>query len=445
MLRPSTGYPLPVLDEAHGRGGRRIRLRIVRDGSLGAEGYRLDVAPTVVSLSAPRAAGLYYAVQTLRQLFPAVVESETVRPGPWTLPGVRVTDTPRFAWRGAMLDVARHFFTVEEVKRYLDLLSEYKINVLHLHLTDDQGWRIQIERWPRLATYGGSTEVGGGPSGYYTKADYAEIVRYARRHHVMIVPEIDIPGHINAALASYPELSCDDKAPPLYGGTRVGFSSLCIDKPVTYRFLDDVIGELAATTPGAYIHIGGDEAYATPHDDYVRFVNRVSRIVAAHDKTMVGWEEIAGADPPAGSIAQHWRGDAHSLTAARKNLKVLMSPAKKAYLDMKYDEDTPLGLSWAGCDGVCDSYEWDPATWVEGLPTSSLLGVEAPVWSETLEDIKDVEYMTFPRIAGIAELGWSPAEARSWSEYRHRLAAQGPRWDEQSVNYYRSPEVPWPG
>jgi hexosaminidase len=442
-LRPSTGYPLPVTDRAGQPAAHSISLRTVRGDKLGREGYRLDVTAGVVQIRAHESAGLFYGVQTLRQMLPAEVESDTVEPGPWTVAGAHITDQPRFAYRGAMLDVARHFFSVDEVKRYMDLLSQYKVNVLHLHLADDQGWRIEIDSWPRLATYGGGTEVGGGPGGYYTKEQYADLMDYAREHHIMVVPEIDMPGHTNAALASYAELNCDGQAPPRYTGTDVGFSSLCIDKPVTYTFVDDVVRELAEMTPGPYIHLGGDEAHSTPHADYVRFVNRVDKIVSAHGKQLMGWEEITGAEPAAGSVAQHWWDDSEAQAAVAKNMKIVMSPAEKAYIDMKYDPSTPLGLSWAGYTSVQDSYEWDPGTWADGVPESSVLGPEAPLWSETLEDISDVEYMAFPRMAGIAELGWSPAQGRSWDEYKQRLGVQGPRWDAASVNYYRAPEIPW--
>ncbi len=443
VLRPSTGYPLPIVADDRSA-GHDVRLEVGGARGLGAEGYRLKVAAGEVVLTGRNAAGLFYAVQTLRQLLPPRVEASTVQDGPWTIAGVRITDHPRFAWRGAMLDVARHFFSVAEVERYIDLLAMYKVNVLHLHLADDQGWRIEIDSWPRLATHGGSTEVGGGPGGYYTKEQYAALVRYAQDRHIMVVPEIDMPGHTNAALASYAELNCDGVAPPLYTGTSVGFSSLCIDKEITYQFVDDVVRELAAMTPGPYIHIGGDEAHSTPHDDYVRFVNRVAGIVGSHGKRMLGWEEISGAEVPSSSVAQFWDTPAEARAAASKGMEVVMSPAQKAYLDMKYDKDTPLGLSWAGFTNVQDSYEWDPATFVPGMPEQSVLGPEAPLWSETLEDIDDVEFMAFPRMAGIAEIGWSPATGRSWQEYRPRLAQQGPRWDVMSVNYYRSPEVAWP-
>ncbi|MGH3986865.1 MAG: beta-N-acetylhexosaminidase, partial [Pseudonocardiaceae bacterium] len=411
ILRPSTGYPLPIAVD-DGSEGHDVLLQLGGSRGLGSEGYRLDVAGGAVVLSARTAAGLFHGVQTLRQLLPPPVEASTVQDGPWTIPGVHITDHPRFAWRGAMLDVARHFFDVGEVKRYIDLLAMYKVNVLHLHLADDQGWRIEIDSWPRLASYGGSTEVGGGPGGYYTKEQYAELVRYAQDRHILVVPEIDMPGHTNAALASYAELNCDGEAPPLYTGTSVGFSSLCIHKDITYTFVDDVVRELAAMTPGPYIHIGGDEAHVTPHEDYVLFVDRVEEIVGSHGKRMSGWEEITGADVSPSSVAQFWFTPREARDAAAKGMEVVMSPAQKAYLDMKYDASTPLGLSWAGFTNVQDSFEWDPATFVPGLPEQSVLGPEAPLWSETLEDIDDIEYMAFPRMAGIAEIGWSPAAGR---------------------------------
>jgi hexosaminidase len=452
LVRPSTGYRLPVVAGPAGA-PHAISLRLAPLPGLGGEGYRLDVTHGGVRIQAPTAAGLFYGVQTLRQLLPSQVEARTARPGPWTVPSVRITDKPRFAWRGAMLDVSRHFFTVAETKRYIDEISMYKINTLHLHLSDDQGWRIAINGWPRLATYGGSTEVGGGPGGYYTQADYKDIVAYAAQHFITIVPEIDTPGHTNAALASYAELNCDGKAPPLYTGTNVGFSSLCVNKDLTYRFLDDVIGEIAKLTPGPYMHIGGDEAHSTPLADYISFIDREQPIVHAHGKTMVGWNEIAQADvkPSPATLAQNWSiadgntpvDDRLATAAVQKGVQLILSPANHAYLDMQYDKNTPYGLHWAGYVSVQQSYQWDPTTIFNGVTERDVRGVEAPIWSETLTNINEVEYMAFPRLAGIAEIGWSPREGRSWDEYRTRLAAQGPRWTAMGVNFYRSPEIAW--
>ncbi|MFS8202535.1 beta-N-acetylhexosaminidase [Streptomyces sp. CWNU-52B] len=449
VLRPATGYRLPVTDDP-GRDG--IRLHLTRkDAALGAEGYRLTSGKGAVTITAREPAGLFHGVQTLRQLLPAAVEKDSEQPGPWPVAGGTITDTPRYAYRGAMLDVSRHFFTVDQVKRYIDQLALYKINTLHLHLSDDQGWRIAVDSWPRLAPYGGSTQVGGGAGGHYTKAQFKDLVRYAAARHLEVVPEIDMPGHTNAALASYPELNCDGVAPPLYTGTEVGFSSLCVDKPVTYDFVDDVIRELAALTPGKYLHIGGDEAHSTSHEDYVAFMEKVQPIVAKYGKSVMGWHQLTAASPARGALAQYWGLDGTSAAekeqvaaAARAGTGVVLSPADRVYLDMKYTADTPLGLDWAGLVEVRRSYDWDPGTYLPGVPGSAVRGVEAPLWSETLTTSANIEYMAFPRLPGVAELGWSPASTHDWDGYKVRLAAQAPRWDALGMEYYRSPQVPWP-
>lgn len=446
VLRPSTGYPLPVISQ----GGQAVAHDIVFQLSddlgdaIGREGYRLDVTSGVLIVRAATSAGLFNGVQTLRQLLPPQVESRTVRPGPWEMPGVHIVDHPRFPYRGVQLDVARHFFTVREVEHYIDLVSMYKVNVLHLHLTDDQGWRIAIDSWPRLATYGGSTQTGGGAGGYYTKDDYREILRYAADHFMTVVPEIDTPGHINAALASYADLNCDGVAPSLYTGTQVGFSSLCVGKPITREFIEDVMRELAALTPGSYIHMGGDEAKSTTPDDYLQFVNMAQQVIHNDGKYVMGWEEIAAGDLPPHSVIQHW----HTTSAAkalaqegvRKGAKVIMSTSPLTYLNRNAS--------------VRQSYEWEPTTLVDGITESDILGVEADMWTlsatvqgfpkGTIDDMRDVEFLSFPRMVGIAEIGWSPPTGRSWDEYSRRLAAQAPRWDVMGVNYYRSPDVPWP-
>jgi len=403
---------------------------------LGDEGYELTVTRSSVQVVAHAPAGLFYGVQTIRQLLGAGRR----------LPAVRIRDRPRFAWRGAMLDVARHFRPVRDVKRFVDLLALYKLNRLHLHLSDDQGWRIAIATWPRLATHGGSTEVGGGKGGYYTQRQYADIVRYAASRYVEIVPEIDMPGHVHAALSSYPKLSCDGKPTPLYTGIDIGFSSLCVGKPVVYDFVSDVLGELARLTPGPFIHVGGDEAAATKPADYVQFIRRVQEIVASHGKRMIGWDEIARARLHPSTVVQHWNPPdrpTRTAQAAARGSKVIVSPARHAYLDMKYDASTPIGLTWAGYTSVRDAYAWEPTREVPGVGASALLGVEAPLWSETIGSIADADYLAFPRLIGIAEIGWSPARGRSWAEYRARLGAQGPLLRSLGVNYYRSPEVPW--
>jgi hexosaminidase len=330
---------------------------------------------------------------------------------------------------------------VEDVKRYIDLISHYKMNRLHLHLSDDQGWRIEIKSWPNLTEVGASTQVGGNGGGYYTQEQYKEIVEYARTRYVMIVPEIDTPGHTNAALASYPQLNASEEAPNLYEGTEVGFSTLTINSAVTYQFLDDVIRELAAITPGPYIHIGGDEARSTPEEEYKKFIKRFQEIVASHGKTAIGWAEIGEAELLPGTIAQLWVGAAYQ-EAKKQGAKIILSPANRTYLDMKYDASTPLGLDWAGLISVKHAYDWNPVRYMEQLEESDILGIEAPLWSETLITMKDIEYLAFPRLPGLAELAWS-LKADTWDDYRKRLAAHGKYMEAMGINFYRAPEVDW--
>ena len=413
----------------------KIQLELNAGAGLGEEGYELSITADSILLSAVCPAGLFYGVQTLRQLLPAS-PTKTVR-----LPAVSITDTPRFEWRGAMLDVARHFFSVENVKRYIDLISHYKLNRLHLHLTDDQGWRIEIKSWPRLTEVGGRTQVGGEGGGYYTQEQYKEIVEYARSRYVTIVPEIETPGHTNAALAAYAELNSSEEAPALYEGTKVGFSSLWINSEITYRFLEDVVRELAALTPTPYIHIGGDEAHSTPKDDYKKFIKRIQEIVISHDKRPIGWTEIGQAEILPGTIVQQWVGTSYQ-DAKQQGARIILSPANKVYIDMKYDASTPLGLDWAGLVSVKNSYDWEPGNYMEGLEESDILGLEAPLWTETVQTMKDIEYMTFPRLLGVAELAWSP-KGQSWEEYRQRLATHGKRMEAMGINYYKSPDVDW--
>ena len=443
-LRPATGYRLPVSSvRGAAPDGSLVLALTPGDKALGAEGYRLVVSRSGVSLTAARAAGLFWGTQTLRQLLPAAIEADALQSGPWRISLGTIQDRPRFAWRGLMLDVARHFFGVAEVKRLVDLMTLYKLNRLHLHLTDDQGWRIAIRSWPRLTSVGSRTEVGGGPGGRFTQRDYAAIVAYARARFVDVVPEIDMPGHVNAALSSYAKLNCNGVAPAPYSGIDVGFSSLCIRKELTYGFVDDVVREVAALTPGPYLHIGGDEAHETDRSDYRAFVERVQAIVRKHGKRMLGWEEISRARLLRTSVAQHWHDPVLAKRAIDQGAKLVMSPATKAYLDMKYTADTPLGLTWAGFTSVRDAYAWDPATQVPGVREHDILGVEAPLWSETIATRADLDSLAFPRLLGHAEIGWSPAEARTWRRYRSRLAAHGPRLRALGVAYYPSPEVPW--
>ena len=432
-LRPATGYRLPVSTVRGAAPAGAISLALTAgDRALGDEGYRLVVARGGVTLTAARPAGLFWGTQTLRQLLPAAIEADVQQPGPWRISLGTIHDRPRFAWRGAMLDVARHFFGVGEVKRLVDLMALYKLNRLHLHLTDDQGWRIAIRSWPRLTSHGSLTEVGGGPGGRFTQREYASIVAYARARFVEVVPEIDMPGHVNAALSSYASLNCNGVAPDPYSGIEVGFSSLCIRKELTYEFVDDVVRELAALTPGPYVHIGGDEANATDPDDYRTFVGRVQAIVRSHGKRMIGWEEIAKAKLRKTSIAQHWHDPALARRAVEQGAKLIMSPATKAYLDMKYTSASPLGTTWAGTTTVRDAYAWDPAAQVPGVDDRSILGVEAPRLDRDAGQARGTRLPRLPAPPGtrrdrVVARRWADLAALQMASRDPRAAPPGPR------------------
>ncbi|NER10758.1 family 20 glycosylhydrolase [Muriicola jejuensis] len=421
-----------------------ILLRQLKDASwANQEAYRLTISRDSLILEVPTAEAAFRGVQTIRQLIPDV-SNDTLASHPiWPVAAGTIEDYPNFGFRGSMLDVARHFFSVEDVKKYIDLLAYYKINVLHLHLTDDQGWRIEIKSWPKLTEVGGSTEVGGESGGFFTQDDYKDIVAYATSHFMTIIPEVDMPGHTNAASVSYPFLDGTGKPLKLYEGTRVGFSTFDTRKDTVYAFIDDVVREISALTPGPYFHIGGDESHSTKKDDYIYFVNRVEKIVRKHGKTMVGWDEIAEADVESSSIAQFWADAENATKAVNKGMKVILSPAKKAYLDMQYDTLSKHGLHWAAYIPVDTAYIWNPETYVPNIPKDRILGVEAPLWSETISNIQELEYLAFPRAIGYAELSWSQEENRDWEDFRVRLAHQTPYLDMMDVSYYPSPRIDW--
>ncbi len=464
-LKPATGFELKVTSSQSKPREGNIYLFLKTETELGEEGYELNIRENGIEISANKPAGLFYGIQTLRQLFPSNIEIQSQQEGPWQIATGTIRDLPTYAWRGAMLDVARHFFSVEDVKRYIDLISYYKMNTLHLHLSDDQGWRIEIKSWPKLTEVGGSTQVGGGAGGFYTQEQYSDIVAYAQSRFITIVPEIDLPGHINSALASYGELNggtivpeegrkksaltsnpiLGSKTPPtdLYTGMEVGWSTLRVEKEITFKFVDDVLRELAAITPGPYLHIGGDEAAATKKEDYIVFINRFTEMVKSNGKIMIGWEEIAQAEINSNVIAQHWDSQKYGQLAVEKGSKVIMSPANRAYLDMKYDSTTKLGLKWAGYIEVDHGYNWNPATEVENIGRENILGVEAPLWSETISTMDEIEFLAFPRLPGYAEIGWSKPEERTWEEYKVRLGNHGPYMTAMGIDFYRSKLVPW--
>ncbi|HMJ68205.1 MAG TPA: beta-N-acetylhexosaminidase [Cyclobacteriaceae bacterium] len=418
----------------------QIDLRIVNDSELGDEGYELTIEEKKITIAANKPAGIFYGLTTLDQISVKDPSTEAL-----SFATGKIRDYPTFGWRGSMLDVARHFFSVEDVKRYIDMIAAYKMNVLHLGLSNDQGWRIEIKSWPKLTEIGSKTQVGGGGGGFYTQEQYKDIVAYAQSRYVNIIPEIDMPSHTEAALASYPELSCDGRKPALYEGTEVGFNSFCPknDKLIN-QFVGDVIREITSITPGPYFHIGGDEASkAVKKDDYIRFIKNFKQIVQANKKYLIGWEEVAQSDIGPGDLVQYWHNAKHADTAVRKGAKLIMSPSTKVYLDMKYDSTIKhIGYDWAALIEVDDSYLWNIEDMIPGVTLENVVGVEAPLWSETLKSMKDIEFMLFPRLPGIAEIGWH-YDGRDWNEYKGRLAKHAKFMDEWGINYYKSPKIDW--
>jgi len=447
---------------------RTIDLRVDPSaGTGGPESYRLTADEASVVVVGADAAGLFYGVQTLVQLI--------ARDGDgWSIPAVTIDDRPRFPYRGVMLDVARHFHPEETVKAYIDRAAGLKFNALHLHLTDDQGWRLALRSRPRLTELAAGSSVGGDPGGFFTAEDYREIVAYAASRHMIVVPEIDVPGHTHAVGLAYPELA---EAPVLsayiaefaeargerlptegvpYDGMAVGFSSLKIHDEATYDFLADVLGELAGLTPGPYLHIGGDESLGTEPDDFAVFMARASAIVADLGKTPVTWHEAgaaAGLHPD--TIGQYWGFltptdgmDEKTRAFVRRGAQVILSPADAIYLDMKYDGDARLGLTWAnGPTSVERAYSWEPAAIIPGIREADILGVEAPLWTETVRDLHDIDELAFPRIAAAAEAAWSPAagdsSVRTWESFRERVGTLGPLWTSLGIRFHASAEIPW--
>jgi hexosaminidase len=468
-LLDAIGVALASGDDAE---ARVIRFDLVEgNGAPGAtvspESYALSVTAAGARITATAPVGLFYGSQTLAQLL------ATRTDGAIRVPALEIEDAPRFAYRGVMLDVARHFFNVGTVTSVIDRIALAKINHLHLHLSDDQGWRLHIDSWPELTRRASSGAVGGGTGGFYTADDYREIVDYAADRFITIVPEIDLPGHTHAALVAYPELAPagyagpslldpeagpghDSPVPAPYSGIAVGFSTLDVRNDRVYAFIADVVRELAAMTPGPYLHLGGDESLSTTDEEYLLFLERLSVVATDAGKTLVFWHEAGVSDAlPSGSIGQYWdyvepRDDAEEVTRrfVERGGLVVLSPADAVYLDMKHTDDDPLGLVWAdGPTSVHAAYSWDPAQVIEGIAEDDILGVEAPLWSETIDSLAGIDALAFPRMLAAAEIAWSPrpdqSAARTWESFRRRVAGWQPRLDAHGIGYSRAEGIEW--
>jgi len=447
-------------------------------GSESPERYTLTVTADGVTVAAPGRAGLLHGVRTLRQLVNA---GRAEADGPLEVSAVVVRDAPRYAWRGLSLDVVRHWFGPADLRAVVDLVGSYKMNRLHLHLSDDQGWRLEIPSRPALTERSSQTAVSGATGGFLTVDDYRELQEYAAEREIVIVPEIDVPGHVNAATHAYGELMPSGEPTDTYDGIEVGFSKLHIDVPATEPFLRDVFSDVARMTLGPWVHFGGDEVLVMQPDEFGRFVALCQEIITGAGKTPVAWQEAAGSahgdqaavaalagsgpaepgavsDDPAGpsgdeptqvrpgTLLQYWdtRPDpAPFLRAAQAGARFVMSPADRAYLDMKYTPEHPLGQQWAAFVELHDSYDWEPAALIEGLPESAIEGVSAAVWTETLLNRDDLFSMLLPRLAAVAETAWSRPDAKDWQSFRARVAVEAATWRREGSAYHPTPQIDW--
>ncbi|OMG58898.1 hypothetical protein BJN44_02210 [Tessaracoccus sp. ZS01] len=486
QLRAATGYALPIVAAADSNA-----IEFVVDPALVPvvatpstdEPYKLVTAEGRATITAKAKHGLWNGAQTFLQLLPPMIYSPDTVYTEWTAPAVTVEDAPRYVHRGTQIDVARSFIEVDDLKNIIDTLASVKISRIHLHLADDQGWRIEITNdgraegdeidYTRLHKIGGNlsmaeTESGKhfgyqqeiGRNGYYTQDQYRDIVAYAAARQITIVPEIDVPGHTGAMLHSLPELNSTGSRPfaTAYGNTveqnngNVGESTLDVNNPQTWTALEHIFGQLAEMTPGPYIHVGGDETHATPHADYQAFVRQVITIIRGLNKSAIGWNEFADAGLSEGDVVQYWTGGTQrTYEAIQAGAKVVVSASNRAYLDMKYSSKTPIGLTWAGIGDLDHYYTWNPLTVVEppagsNLPAvteDDLLGMEGPMWSETIRRGSQNEFMMFPRAMSHAEVGWTPQAQRNVTEFMKRMEPMGARLLAKDSNFYDSPKVAW--
>ena len=477
-----TGYAVPIrYVSSFSNSSNSIRLSLSTDKTLGDEGYKLNVSPSLVTITANKPAGLFYGMQTLLQLLPPEIESkDAVKNISWNIPAITITDYPRFSWRGLMFDMARHFFGKKDIEEYIDQMVRYKFNLLHMHLTDDEGWRIEIKGLPKLTEVGAwnvkkvgyfgtfSPPASDEPrnyGGFYTQQDIKDLVQYAKDRFVNILPEIDVPGHSLAAVVSYPELSCtpgSEKYHVRSGEVIMDWShgappialidnTLCPANEKVYTFLDKVITQVAQLFPFEYIHLGGDECpknfweksdaikslmqkegLKTMEEVQSYFEKRLEKIVESKGKKFMGWDEILEGGLAPNAVVMSWRGMEGGIKAAKMGHDVVMSPTTFAYIDYMQGDAIIEPRVYATLR-LNKAYQFEPVP--EGVDAKYIKGGQANLWSEQIYNMRHAEYMTWPRGLAISESLWSPKEKKNWNDFTNRVEKQFERFDAAEIKY----------
>ncbi len=469
-IKEICGYSLPV-----NTGNKKtVQLQLATITSIGDEGYQLNVTPSAISIKANTKAGIVYAMQTIFQLLPAVRTNAIVQ-----IPSMEVTDYPRFKWRGMMLDVSRHFFSPEMIKEYINLMASYKMNVFHWHLVDGAGWRLEIKKYPKLtqqaawrvddtdkpwnwaevqfnadknkATYGG----------YYTQQQVKEIVAYAQQRNITIVPEIEMPGHSEVAMAAYPELSCIPVNPDFTFANTGNFyisktsGNYCAGNDNAFVFLQNVLTEVMEIFPSKYIHVGGDEVDKTSWKKCDRcqarlkreglkneeelqsyFIKRIEKFIISKNKKMIGWDEILEGGLAPEATVMSWRGEGGGIEAAKMNHDVVMTPGSPCYFDhyQAGPEGEPLAIG--GFNTVKKVYEYEPVpAELNAAQAKHVMGAQGNVWTEYISSVEHLEYMVLPRMPALAEVLWTPAKNKNWEQFNQRLEVLFKGYDQKGLHY----------
>mgnify|MGYP001479670314 FL=1 len=469
-IRATSGFNLLLVDTPDDAPSNMITLRLSQDAPHPAEGYRLNVTSDAVTVEAKTPTGLFYGLQTLTQLLFGDHTSG------WSVPIVQIVDAPRFAYRGMHLDVGRHFFPVAFIKKYIDLLAMYKMNKFHWHLTDDQGWRIEIKKYPKLTEIGAYRQetvmgknferfdrpyVGDGKphGGFYSQEEVREVVAYARARYIDVIPEIEMPGHATAALAAYPEFACTDG--PFDVPTTWGiFEDVFCPKEETFQFLEDVLTEVIALFPSQYIHIGGDEVpkvrwqesevaqevisregLADEDELQSYFIKRIESFLQAQGRRLIGWDEILEGGLAPDATVMSWRGMEGGIEAAREGHDVIMTPTSHCYFDYYQADPEQEPLAIRGLTPLEKVYSFEPVPeMLSAEDAEHILGAQGNVWTEYMATTDYVEYMVFPRMLALSEVVWSPPDLRNWEDFVQRLPDHLRHFDALGVNY-RQPEV----